>query len=53
MEPYNKNRFIRFPLVDSCLFFAIGPLFVLHIGLHEIFTFMPFLALITFPLHLL
>jgi len=50
MEPYNKNRFIRFHSWQ-CLFFA-GTLFVLHVGL-SIFTFVPFMALITFPLHLL
>ncbi len=50
MEPYNKNRFIRFHSWQ-CLFFA-GALFVLHVGL-SIFAFVPFLALITFPLHLL
>src|ERR1700735_5464645 len=50
MEPYNKNRFIRFHSWQ-CLFFA-GVLFVLHVGL-SIFAFVPFLALITLPLHLL
>jgi uncharacterized membrane protein len=50
LEPYNRNRFIRFHSWQ-CLFFA-GALFVLHIGL-SIFTLVPFLALITFPLHLL
>jgi uncharacterized membrane protein len=50
MEPYNKNRFIRFHSWQ-CLFFAAA-LFVLHFGL-SIFTFVPFMALITFPLHLL
>jgi uncharacterized membrane protein len=50
LEPYNKNRFIRFHSWQ-CLFFA-GALFVLHLGL-SIFTLVPFLALITFPLHLL
>jgi uncharacterized membrane protein len=50
MEPYNKNRFIRFHSWQ-CLFFA-GALFVLHFGL-SIFTFVPFMAVITFPLHLL
>jgi uncharacterized membrane protein len=50
VEPYNKNRFIRFHSWQ-CLFFA-ATLFVLHIGL-SIFTFVPILALITFPLHLL
>src|ERR1700730_9086712 len=50
MEPYNRNRFIRFH-AWQCLFFA-GALFVLHVGL-SIFAFVPFVALITFPLHLL
>jgi len=50
LEPYNRNRFIRFHSWQ-CLFFA-GALFVLHLGL-SIFTLVPFLALITFPLHLL
>ena len=50
MEPYNRNRFIRFHSFQ-CLFFAAA-LIVLHIGL-SIFTVVPFLALITFPLHLL
>lgn len=50
MEPYNRNRFIRFHSWQ-CLFFA-GTLFVLHMAL-SIFTLVPFLALITLPLHLL
>jgi len=50
MEPYNRNRFIRFHSFQ-CLFFAAA-LLALHIGL-SIFTIVPFLALITFPLHLL
>jgi uncharacterized membrane protein len=50
LEPYNKNRFIRFH-AWQCLFFAAA-LFVLHFGL-TIFALVPFLALITFPLHLL
>src|SRR5579863_10095701 len=50
MEPYNKNRFIRFHSFQ-CLFFAAA-LFVLHFGL-SIFTFVPFMALLTVPLHLL
>jgi uncharacterized membrane protein len=50
MEPYNKSRFIRFHSFQ-CLFFAAA-LFILHVGL-SIFAFVPFLALITFPLHLL
>jgi uncharacterized membrane protein len=50
MEPYNRNRFIRFHSFQ-CLFFAAA-LVILHIGL-SIFTIVPFLALITFPLHLL
>jgi uncharacterized membrane protein len=50
MEPYNKNRFIRFHSWQ-CLFFA-GALFVAHIAL-SILTFVPFMAIITIPLHLL
>jgi uncharacterized membrane protein len=50
VEPYNKSRFIRFHSFQ-CLFFAAA-LFILHVGL-SIFTFVPFMALITFPLHLL
>jgi len=48
--PYNRNRFIRFHSFQ-CLFFAAA-LIILHIGL-TILTIVPFLALITFPLHLL
>jgi len=50
MEPYNKNRFIRFHSFQ-CLFFAAA-LFILHIGL-SLFGLVPFIALITIPLHLL
>ena len=50
MEPYNRNRFIRFH-AWQCLFFA-GALFVLHAAL-SILTFVPVLALITVPLHVL
>jgi uncharacterized membrane protein len=50
VEPFNKNRFIRFHSWQ-CLFFA-ATLFILHVGLW-IFIFVPILALITFPLHLL
>ena len=50
VEPYNKNRFVRFHSFQ-CLFFAAAVL-ALHIGL-SIFGFIPFLGLITLPLHLL
>ena len=50
MEPYNRNRFIRFH-AWQCLFFA-GALFILHAAL-SILTFVPVLALITVPLHVL
>jgi len=50
VDPYNKNSFVRFHSWQ-CLFFA-GALFVLHLGL-SIFTIVPVLALVTFPLHLL
>ena len=50
MEPYNKNRFVRFHSFQ-CLFFCVA-LIVIQIGL-TIISFFPFLALITIPLHLL
>ena len=50
MEPYNKNRFVRFHSFQ-CLFFCVA-LIVLQIGL-SILAVVPFLALITIPLHLL
>ena len=49
MEPYNKNRFVRFHSFQ-CLFFCVA-LIVLQIGL-SILSVVPFLALITIPLHL-
>src|SRR5579872_4237733 len=48
--PYNRNRFIRFHSFQ-CLFFAAA-LLVIHLGL-GIFTVIPFMGVITFPLHLL
>ena len=50
MEPYNKNRFIRFHSFQ-CLFFAVA-LIVLNIGL-SVLAIVPFMAIITIPLHLL
>lgn len=50
MEPYNRNRFIRFHSFQ-CLFFAAA-LIVLHVGL-GIFGIVPGVALLTFPLHML
>ena len=50
VEPYNKNRFIRFHSFQ-CLFFAVA-LIVLNIGL-SVLAFVPFMAIITIPLHLL
>ena len=50
VAPYNRNRFIRFHSFQ-CLFFALA-LFAIHIGL-SILTIVPFLALVTLPLHLL
>jgi uncharacterized membrane protein len=50
VEPYNRNRFIRFHSWQ-CLFFAVA-LFVLHLGL-GIVSVVPGLALLTFPLHML
>lgn len=43
LEPYNRNRFVRFHCFQ-CLF-AVGALIVLHIGLGIIGSFVPLLAL--------
>lgn len=50
LEPYNKNRFIRFHSFQ-CIFLCIA-LVALHIGV-SILAVVPFLVLITFPLHAL
>lgn len=50
LEPYNKNRFIRFHSFQ-CIFFCIA-LVALHIGV-SVLAVVPFLILITFPLHAL
>ena len=49
LEPYNKNRFVRFHSFQS-IFFCVA-LIILQIGL-SIMTTVPFMALITIPLHL-
>jgi uncharacterized membrane protein len=48
--PYNKSRFIRFHSFQS-IFFCVA-LIVLQVGL-SILTVVPFMGLITIPLHLL
>jgi uncharacterized membrane protein len=50
LEPYNRNRFIRFHSFQ-CLF-VCAALFAVGIGL-SILTLIPFLGLITIPLHFL
>lgn len=50
VAPYNRNRFIRFHSFQ-CLFFAAA-LIAIHIAL-SVLTVVPFLALVTLPLHLL
>lgn len=50
VAPYNRNRFVRFHSWQ-CLLFAAA-LLVLHIGL-SILTVVPFMAIMTFPLHAL
>ena len=50
VAPYNRNRFIRFHSFQ-CLFFAAA-LFIIHMAL-SFLTIVPFLALVTLPLHLL
>ncbi|MGC2475109.1 MAG: DUF4870 domain-containing protein [Candidatus Sulfotelmatobacter sp.] len=49
VEPYNRNRFIRFHSFQ-CLFFAAA-LLILHFGL-GILAIIPGIALLTFPLHM-
>ncbi len=50
VEPYNKSRFIRFHSFQ-CIFFCVA-LIAIQIGL-SILAFVPFMGLITIPLHLL
>jgi uncharacterized membrane protein len=50
VAPYNRNRFIRFHSFQ-CLFFAAA-LIAIHIAL-SILTVVPFLALVTLPMHVL
>jgi uncharacterized membrane protein len=50
MEPYNKNRFIRFHSFQS-IFLAVA-MIAISIGL-SIFSFVPVLGLMLLPLHLL
>lgn len=50
VAPYNRNRFVRFHSFQ-CLFFAAA-LLIAHVAL-TFLTIVPFLALITFPLHAL
>ncbi len=50
VAPYNRNRFIRFHSFQ-CIFFWIA-IVALHIAI-GIFGVVPFLALITIPLHFL
>lgn len=50
MEPYNRNRFIRFHSFQ-CIFFWVA-LVVIHIGLSAI-SVVPFMFFLTLPLHLI
>jgi uncharacterized membrane protein len=50
LEPYNKSRFVRFHSFQ-CIFLAVAAI-VAHIVL-GILTVVPFLVLLTFPLHAL
>jgi uncharacterized membrane protein len=50
IEPYNRNRFIRFHSFQS-VFFAVA-LIALSVAL-SILTFIPFIGLILIPVHLL
>jgi uncharacterized membrane protein len=50
VAPYNRNRFIRFHSFQ-CLFFCVA-LIAIHFGL-GILSAVPFMAVITFPIHML
>ena len=50
VAPYNRNRFIRFHSFQ-CIFFCLA-LIALHLGL-GVLSVIPFLAVITFPIHML
>ncbi len=50
MEPYNRNRFIRFHSFQ-CIFFWVA-LVVIQVGL-SIVGFVPFFVILTIPLHFL
>lgn len=50
LEPYNKSRFVRFHSFQ-CIFLGVAAV-VIHIAL-SFLTVVPFLVLLTFPLHAL
>ena len=50
LEPYNKSRFVRFHSFQ-CIFLTVAA-FVAHLAL-GVLTVVPFLVLLTFPLHAL
>ena len=50
LEPYNKNRFIRFHSFQ-CIFFCVA-MIAISIAL-SIFSLIPFIGLILLPVHLL
>jgi uncharacterized membrane protein len=50
VAPYNTNRFIRFHSFQ-CIFFSVA-LIALHIVV-SIFSFVPLMVFITFPIHML
>lgn len=50
VEPYNRNRFIRFHSFQS-IFFCVA-LIVIHVGL-SVLGMVPFMVFLTFPLHML
>jgi uncharacterized membrane protein len=51
IEPYNRNRFVRFHAFQS-VFYGVA-WFVLWIGMHIVFGIMPFLGLLILPLYAL
>jgi uncharacterized membrane protein len=51
IEPYNKNRFVRFHAFQS-VFYGVAWM-ILWFGIHIVFAIMPFLGLLILPIYAL
>ena len=51
IEPYNKNRFVRFHAFQS-VFYGVAWM-ILWFGMHIVFAIMPFLGLLILPIYAL